>query len=356
MKTLQLSGSLSAFLILTIIMIGAFWFWIKKSNFLKKKLIKHRIIYLIFITLALIFLILYTERYTSIESKILSLQFRFDTWESAIKIFKDYPLTGAGMGEFYNYHIQNMKSGGEITRFAHNLALNLLSQCGLFGGIAALSMLFHPIFLLFLVKKEKLIIGSKSTYIATFLGGIAWSLHSLLNFNIQVPATICTFLILPSFSLSFPKNRKVLPIKNNIALSFCCLILIGFSLIPTTRLSGEKKYKILEKLIENGASKSEIYEIGEMAITSLSNSPYPTSRIALFALHEGDYEIAINKLKESIKRTPHRSSYHYWIAYVYAKIGKIDESYSSIESALFWYPSNKNYIQLKEYLDALKSQ
>ena len=266
-------------------------------------------------------------------------------------MFKEFPILGVGMGEFYNYHIQNIDSTGEVTRFAHNLFLNLLSQCGFFGGIAALIMLFHPIFIFYLVKKGKLIIQSNLIFIASIAGSLAWSLHSLFNFNIQVPATVATFLILPSLGLKFQKDDGILLTREILPIGIFGIVLIGFCLSPIFRIPGEKNYKILEQLIKKGAPKEQIYNTGDRSIEGLLNSPYPPSKIALFSIQLEQYELAVKHLKESIKRTPHRSSYHYWIAYVYAKMGKIKEASKSIEQAIFWYPSNKNYIELAIYIN-----
>ncbi len=350
-KTLWLSGSLASALILLLTIFGLFWFWIQKNDYWKEIFFFTKSRYLFSFILLSVFLVFIFKENIFSEQKLLSLQYRFNVWNSAIQMFKEFPILGVGMGEFYNYHIQNIDSTGEVTRFAHNLFLNLLSQCGFFGGIAALIMLFHPIFIFYLVKKGKLIIQSNLIFIASIAGSLAWSLHSLFNFNIQVPATVATFLILPSLGLKFQKDDGILLTREILPIGIFGIILIGFCLSPIFRIPGEKNYKILEQLIKKGAPKEQIYNTGDRSIEGLLNSPYPPSKIALLSIQLEQYELAVKHLKESIKRTPHRSSYHYWIAYVYAKMGKINEASKSIEQAIFWYPSNKNYIKLAIYIN-----
>ncbi len=351
LKTLWLTGSLISAIIFLMTIISLFLFWIKKSNYHKEISFLTGPKYLSIFMLLIVFFILTFQKYFLTEQKLLSLQYRFDLWNSSIQIFKKFPIIGAGMGEFYNYHIQNMDSTGEVTRFAHNLFFSLLSQCGFFGGIAAMIMLLNPIIVLILIKKRKLIIQSNSLFIASIAGSLAWSIHSLFNFNIQVPATVATFLILPYLSLRFQKDDKILSSKEIIPAGAFTLMLVAFCLSPIYRISGEKNYKILEQLVTKGRSIEHVINIGERATKGLSNSPYPSSKIALFSIHLEHYEYAVKYLKESINRTPHRSSYHYWIAYVYAKMGKINQASKSIEEALFWYPKNKNYHELKVYID-----
>ena len=232
LKTLWLSGSLTSALILSITTLCLLLLFIQKNNFREKILFLTNPTYLLTFILLTIFLIVIFYKNILTEHKVLSLEYRFDIWDSAIQIFKEFPLLGSGVGEFYNYHIQHMDATGEVTRFAHNLFLSLLSQCGFFGGIAAIIMLFHPIFILLLVRKGKLAIQSNSLFIASISGSLAWSIHSLFNFNIQVPATVATFLILPSLGLRFQKDDKILAIRKIIFIGTLSLILIGFCLFP----------------------------------------------------------------------------------------------------------------------------
>ena len=349
--TLWISGSLASALILTIMIFGLSLFWIIKSFYWKKRAFLYKLKYLLLFTLITICFGILFQEYILPESKLLSLQRRFGHWDKAIQMFIENPLAGVGMGEFYPHYVQKKPPHTETIRFAHNLFLCFLSQCGIFGGIASLMMLFYPVWLMILVMKRKLRMQSKSLFYAVFGGSLAWSFHSLLDFNIQVPATVSTFLILPSLGLNFQKDNVIFPIRKFMPIGVTGLLLIGICLIPLDRIEGEKNYKRLEQLIKNGASEKQIYEIGEKASQKLPHSPYPPFKIAQVAIQLHQYEYAVLQLKESIKRTPHRSSYHAWIAQVYTKMGKKDDALVSIEQALLWYPSNNNYKKIKDFLN-----
>ena len=85
----------------------------------------------------------------------------------------------------------------------------------------------------------------------------------------------------------------------------------------------------------------------------LPNSPYPPSKIAHVALQLKQYEFAVNQFKESIKRTPHRSSYYVWLAHAYGRMGEIDEAFTAIGQALYWNPNNKDSKDFQSYLETL---
>tara|TARA_B100001250_G_scaffold382736_1_gene376130 strand:+ start:2019 stop:2726 length:708 start_codon:yes stop_codon:yes gene_type:complete len=211
-------------------------------------------------------------------------------------------------------------------------------------------MLFYPIWLLILVIKQKLVMQSETLWVAVFCGSIAWVAHSLVDFNIQVPATVSTFLILPSLGLKFHKDNIILPVKRFIPIGLVGGLLVGLCLFPISRIAGENNYMILNQLIKNDSSEEQIYAIGENASQGLPHSPYPPSIIAQVALHSHQYEYALEQLKESIRRAPHRSIYYALLAQTYEKMGRPEDALASIEQALFWFPTNEDYKKIKLYL------
>ena len=351
--TLHISGNLASAIILAQIVLCLVLFKIKKYFFPNTDFSVTEIKYILLFLSVLFFLGILFQDNLIPKEKLSSLHHRYGTWNRAIQIFKENLLIGSGMGEFYNQNLQKMPANSEITRFAHNLFLSFLSQCGIFGGIASLTMLLYPIYLVLLVKKRKLEVQSYSIFISVIVGTMAWSLHSLLNFNIQVLATVSTFFILPSLGLRIQIDDRRIPFKNFLPIGFIGISLIGFCLLPFKRFEGEKYYRVLENLIKRGASENRIYAAGERASQKLPNSPYPPSKIAHVAIQLKQYEFAVSQLKECIRRTPHRSVYYVWLAHVYARMGNIDDANSSIEQALYWNPNNKESKEFQFYLNTL---
>ena len=347
---LWFSKSLAAALIITIVIISIALFWIIRRFNWGEKTNQKKLKHLFLLLLVTVCLGVFFQSWIVKEKKISTLNSRFLYWEQAINMFEEKPFLGVGMGEYYTHYLQNKSSRAPVTRFAHSLFLCFLSQCGIFGGIAALIMLFYPIWLMILIIKRKLKFQSEAIWVAVFSGSLAWAGHSLLDFNIQVPSTVATFLILPSLGLKFHKDDLIVPLRRFIPVGLIGLLLVGICLIPITRFNGEKNYKILNQLIINQSSEKNIYTIGEIASQKLPYSPYPASKIAQFAIKSEQYEYAVKQLKDCIRRTPHRSTYYAMLAQVYEKMGRKDDALLSIELALLWYPTNKKYKEIRSFL------
>jgi len=310
---LWFSKSLASSIIITIMVTGIALFWLIKRFDWQKQPQPHRSKLFLLLLLITIGLGIFFQDWVR-QKGFSSLYHRFQGWEQAILMFKEEPLIGVGMGEYYTHFTKNKPADAGVTRFAHSLFLCFLSQCGVFGG------------------------------------SLAWAAHSLLDFDIQVPATVSTFLILPSLGLKFHKDDLIVPIRRFIPVGLVGGLLVGICLIPMSRLPGEKNYKIMNQLIKNGVSEKQIYVIGEKASQGLPHSPYPSSKIAQVALHFRRYEYAVEQLKESIRRTPHRSTYYAGLAQVYEKMGRTDDALTSIEQALLWFPTNEDYKKIKSTL------
>jgi putative inorganic carbon (hco3(-)) transporter len=138
-------------------------------------LINRRKRYLIGIILLLI-IILYSTPFLRkrvvidkdfIVSNTGSIGVRFAMWNSAVNIFKKYPLLGAGPGRYgaliYNYY-PNELIGGRIHLHAHNTYLEVLADMGILGLIS-----FLWIFVLFFVHGYKSIKDKPDLYKMSFM-------------------------------------------------------------------------------------------------------------------------------------------------------------------------------------------
>jgi putative inorganic carbon (HCO3(-)) transporter len=186
-------------LLISLIGVLAFTIFIKKSGTSKKPLINISIASLIFILLIF---------FTGVGDKLIS---RYETASdngrqklinTVTSIFKEYPIVGSGPGTFPVLH-QQYKSpnlnGSIMWQRAHNDYLELLSTQGIIG----FSLLGAAIFLLYfrLAKGLKLSINknTKNLYglqVAGFCSVTAMLIHSLADFNFQLPANTVYFFVI----------------------------------------------------------------------------------------------------------------------------------------------------------------
>ncbi|MDD5491840.1 MAG: O-antigen ligase family protein [bacterium] len=117
---------------------------------------------------------------------------RLAIWQSAWEIIKDRPWLGWGMGNFglafprYNLpSIDSVLHFGKVTRFAHNEFLQVAAEMGL------LAMACYTMIIGYVIKTGRnLILNKKVTWTqaATYTSLIGIVVHSLVDFNLHLPA------------------------------------------------------------------------------------------------------------------------------------------------------------------------
>ena len=136
------------------------------------------------------------ERWKTIEA---SYEDRSIIWQSTIKLFRNFPLAGTGLGTYELAYppYKPDKLGAVIVDHAHNDYLEFLSEVGLAGFIPWLAF-----FLLFLVFTIRAWFRRRNTF-SIFIGAgglaatVALLVHSLADFNLQIPANaMLLFLVM----------------------------------------------------------------------------------------------------------------------------------------------------------------
>ncbi len=119
-------------------------------------------------------------------------------WQSTLKLIKSFPLTGTGLGTYGLAYppYKPQKLGAIIMDHAHNDYLEFLSEAGLIGFIPWLAF-----FLLFLVYCVHALLKRRNPY-SIILGAsglaaiVALLVHSLADFNLQIPANAMLLFLL----------------------------------------------------------------------------------------------------------------------------------------------------------------
>lgn len=127
---------------------------------------------------------------------------RLDLWTSTSEVIRDFPLFGTGLGtyELANARYKPQRFHALVLDHAHNDYLELLSEVGLIGFIFWLAF-----FLLCLISGVRAWSRHRSALsrclgIGAFAAAAATLIHSLADFNLQIPAnTMLLFLIMGLF-------------------------------------------------------------------------------------------------------------------------------------------------------------
>lgn len=136
---------------------------------------------------------------------------RFELWQDSARIVRDYPLLGAGLGTFRdvlpNYRPQKdffFVAGipqPAAVNYAHNDYLQLLTECGFAGfGLMAWALVATLRHLLSrFANHEDWEIATLGSSLAA--GISAFLLHSLVDFNMHIPANALMFSLLMTIAL-----------------------------------------------------------------------------------------------------------------------------------------------------------
>ena len=284
---------------------------------------------------------------------------RITYYKVCLQMFKERPLTGHGLGEFFPNYLRLKPLEAEETRDPHNFLLGMMAQCGVLGGLAAICALGLP-FLLAL--KGKLTDHDSPLLPAVLTGLCAWSVHTLFEFNELIPGTF--YIVACFLCIALPTPSADTPRLPNWT-RFIAVALALLSMLPILRIPAEYKFQQLENGDTEGNPFAILKELDEKLPRSIGASDMRfRSCIQTLAPRPGTLQIqslmpqdyAAENIWQAVgnltKRAPHRSSA--WAKYAQATIatGKWDEARKAIDIARKWYPTNGDYCLLDVVITA----
>ena len=126
-----------------------------------------------------------------------SLSMRSDIWGRTWRIVLDHPLTGTGMGTFSRAYASYDREGEWLgTAQAHDDFLQFASETGLIG--TALLVWLVVAFAWTVLKPALHAGGRRPKWTTVALGAACFAMlaHSIVEFNLQVPAIACLFAVI----------------------------------------------------------------------------------------------------------------------------------------------------------------
>lgn len=130
-------------------------------------------------------------------------------WTTIMRVVKDFPLFGTGLGTFaLSYEAYETLGLQGMFDHAHNDYLEYLSEL----GIAGFGILFAGIFFIFidsfLVWFKRRNVEAKSLAMGGLVSIAVILLHSLTDFNLHIPATMFLFAVVLGMTWSTVHYRK----------------------------------------------------------------------------------------------------------------------------------------------------
>lgn len=131
-----------------------------------------------------------------------SFETRLGIWEGTLKMIKDYPLFGVGIGgfdwSFYKYRPEKLNVRA---KYAHNDYLQMGSEMGVLAPIIFL-------WFIFIVIKTGVETADHPVILGCTTGVLSLSIHGLLDFNFHIMANMIVFIICCGFIMAENKSLK----------------------------------------------------------------------------------------------------------------------------------------------------
>jgi hypothetical protein len=248
----------------------------------------------------------------------------------------------------------------EAPHDTHNFIISMGSQAGITAMLTAILIILIPM-LLVLKRLNKFPLKEKfkTLEFSILLGFTAWSIHSFMDINFQIPGTTATAIIL---CIIMTKTNTLIYCQKKISIVLKSIFFLPISLVVILpgfyRLRGEYYLSKLSNIcysqfsFSNSANVniSEIEKVLKAAIKAVPYSPFPWAVFGDFAIKNNMNEEAELCFINAIRLSPKRASFYYSLAIVQLRNGKIGLAIKNIKMAakLFPYKYDASYEKMKD--------
>ncbi len=279
------------------------------------------------------------------QRKMETVTIRMEYYTTACKIYQQYPIFGAGLGEFFPWHLRLRPWEGDEARDPHSLFFAQLSQCGIPGALDAFLRLVAPLLLaLGLFRKSRV---KAPLQAATILGAwCAWNAHALTQFNDQIvsTATMVGFLGLFFFENEAEQTAPA-STRNYTPVILAVLLALGcfweLHTIPAVNALQTADTARTDRYASYSTKKSLLQE----ACRRNSQNPYAPRMLLDIALSHDDRATAEEAYTLLLKVAPHRSSTY--LRHWRLDFGNPEAEQKALADLSAWNPTDMTWWLLK---------
>ncbi len=279
---------------------------------------------------------------TSVQDN--SFQERLTTYQDALKIIKDYPLTGTGGGGWralYHSYASHLYWVNEV----HNYYLQTWLEAGSLGFLALLGVAFFFLRKLIQIKALQMEDHDRVLLWAAATAVTLIALHSSFDFELSIPAVGFLFFALIGLVRGKVLEAKIeLPVSQN--KSLLVLGVLGGLLGTATGIMAFF-YHTASIQADQGAYALEAGRLAEaqgLYTNASSLDPYAEAyhvnlaQIAAIKAVKGKevqaVEEAIYHARKAAQLEPYNPSLHAALASIYAMLGRVDLQLTELEAAI----------------------
>jgi hypothetical protein len=301
--------------------------------------------------------------------------------KDSLRIIKDFPVFGTGLGTFGEIAQKYKTSGWQATYgFAHNEPLQLMVEMGLAGFLAMVLFLFGYCKGVLSWWTRRRSPFAVYVTLGILAGMVSVLCHSLFDFVFHTTANMLLFFIILALLyrvVRMKDEQNILPIEayefrlsgplKAFSAVLMCLIFVFLASTIIKRYEAETIFKELERKDPRGTTGAEgfaeykkaLKEVDKAITLNPLNSLYYGKKAALlsemglrkglarghergeFADRGGTLSLAISLYKKAININPTRADYHLGIGRLYGVLGAKESMKEEFEKARSLDPRNE---------------
>lgn len=293
-----------------------------------------------------------TSRFSDIKNEIEGLSYsRLAIWQDSLPLIKDFFVTGSGFGTYrWIFPAYLTFNGTRIVDHTHNDYLEFASN----GGIIAIILI--GLFLYSMITTGfKILKGRKDRYpvmvcIAAFSGLISIFLHSVFDFNMQIPANALYFVFLCSLfvagsAVKTKNHSKKLTCLTEagksspfLLLAFSIIVFLSALFIHGRLLKSEYLFSSIESMIINNSTDKEtldrLYSITDESMKTFPIDSKYSNAGAKIKVLSGQNAEALDLFKKAVALNPADTDILMRAGLLFDMLGQKDKANQLLASAV----------------------
>ena len=282
----------------------------------------------------------------TIKEISLSSDQRILVWQSTLKIFRDFPIIGSGLGTFASIFPAYRSEAiiPKIFSFAHNEYLQLLSEVGIVGFLiffAGFVVFFFRIIQQSIMRHDHTAVALTSAGVAGLCAGFV---HALVDFPFRIPANgLLLALILGMVTITsqgrFSRDGSITLRFRTVTIHkkgiFRGLLILGYIFLLGVAI----RPALAEYVARKDVLAALRFEPGNGRFSYLAGQSYLKSPEAL------SQEQALPHLLRAVRLDPYNAKYRQSLGWLYANLGYRDRAEEELRLAVRMDPTNPVRLQ-----------
>ncbi|WDF65709.1 O-antigen ligase family protein [Flavobacterium sp. KACC 22763] len=298
-------------------------------------------------------------RYSSLENRVTQInvddassQLRLSFWGNTLKMTKESPLTGIGLG---NYQVESIpyerttSNDSQVSLHAHNDFLEILAETGIINGLIYLSIFIYSFFInlkrILKPQKEE----SQLVALLTLLLLVVYGIDSFFNFPMYRPTMAIFFSLILALTVTNSETDQITLPNKLFSFKTITAIIIVISLI--TSYSGFIIYKAsnLEYLIARDDINNKLKGLltGDQVVNKISGYPNTFSSsesfyeyAGIYYVREKQYDKALKCFSKAGKINGYSGRIEFYKHVISKHKGNMDSAYVYSKQAFYLRPRN----------------